>query len=255
MAKPKSPSMVPSDITIARRTWVSETASALIAAYLWICYRTIRWTHENREAVEALWASDQSCILLVWHSRMVIAPVCWPKHAQSLKSMISMSKEGDISAGIQWRFGFGDIRGSSAKKSDPAKDKGGARALRDAIRWLKLGRTAISITPDGPRGPVGTFVGSPPLMARLSGAASVFVGLAVAPHKNLRSWDKTIVPLPFGRGTIVWHVEPPLDKDISPEALEALRGTWIDQLNQVTERAETLLAERTDASAKTGPVA
>lgn len=255
MAITDEQALAPSDITVARRNWVSETAAILIAAYLWMCHRTTRWTHENLEAAEALWASEGPCLILFWHSRMTLAPASWPRKAQRPKAIISMSKEGDISAGILRRLGVGDIRGSSAKKSDPGKDKGGSRALRDALRWLKSGHHAIAITPDGPRGPVGSFVAGPPLMARLSGASVIFIGLAISPHKTLKTWDKTLVPVPFGRGTMVWHVEPPLDPDTSPEELEALRGAWTDRLNQVTRRAEVLLEEITGGSVQTGSAA
>ena len=75
----------------------------------------------------------------------------------------------------------------------------------------------------------------PPLLARASGAPVLLVGLAARPCLRLRSWDRHVVPLPFGRGLIVWDGPFAAGRDADPEPL---REDWRTRLQAVTDRAE-----------------
>jgi lysophospholipid acyltransferase (LPLAT)-like uncharacterized protein len=132
------------------------------------------------------------------------------------------------------RIGFPAIRGSSRKETDPKKEKRGAGATRDILRWLKDGN-GVAITPDGPRGPMEDMKEGPPMLARLSKAPVLLVGLASKPSLRLGSWDKAMIPLPFTRGVIVW--DGPLGASAADD-LEALRIDWTQRLIAVTRRAE-----------------
>lgn len=152
--------------------------------------------------------------------------------------MISLSPDGEFIAKAMARIGFPAIRGSSRKDSDPAKEKRGAGAVRDTLRWLKDGN-GVAITPDGPRGPMEVMKEGPPLLARLSKAPVLLVGLASKPCLRLGSWDQAMIPLPFTRGVIVW--DGPLGAGAEDD-LEALRLEWAERLSDVTRRAEAALA-------------
>ena len=41
-------------------------------------------------------------------------------------------------------------------------------------------------------------------LARVSGAPVLFVGVAVNPCIRLKTWDRTIIPLPFAKAAMVW---------------------------------------------------
>jgi len=61
----------------------------------------------------------------------------------------------------------------------------------------------VLITPDGPRGPRRQAAPGVAQLAALSGAALVPVGAASTRHRRLPSWDRMMLPLPFGRGVLV----------------------------------------------------
>lgn len=222
-----------------RSPLIQSALAWLLAGWLRLCLSTIRWRHENLAGAERVWASDGGAIVCFWHSRIALAPACWPlDRAQPPRALISLSADGEFIARAVGRLGFPAIRGSSSKKSAPDKAKGGAAAFRDVLRWIR-GGGGVAITPDGPRGPAETMAEGAVMLARASGAPVLLVGLACRPALRLGGWDNGLLPLPFGRGAIVW--DGPIawsDQD----APEAVRADWAARLSAATARAEALLA-------------
>ena len=206
-----------------------------LAQWMRFCFATIRWTHENEAVAEAVWAKGGGVLCAFWHSRIGLSPACWPLgRAQSAKALISLSADGEFIAKAVARQGFPAVRGSSANKDKAEMAKGGTQALRDGLKQLKVG--ALAITPDGPRGPARQMAEGLPLMAKLSGAPTLFIGMSCSPAIRLNSWDSAILPLPFGKGAIVWDVADfPKGADLSDVAAD-----WTARLNAVEERADAL---------------
>ena len=206
-----------------------------LAQWMRFCFATIRWTHENEAVAEAVWDKGGGVLCAFWHSRIGLSPACWPLgRAQSAKALISLSADGEFIAKAVARQGFPAVRGSSANKDKTEMAKGGTQALRDGLKQLKVG--ALAITPDGPRGPARQMAEGLPLMARLSGAPTLFIGMSCSPAIRLNSWDSAILPLPFGKGAIVWDVADfPKGADLSDVAAD-----WTARLNAVEERADAL---------------
>lgn len=218
-----------------RHPLVRGVLALLLAEWMRLCFATIRWTHENREVAEAVWDQGGGVICAFWHQRIGLSPACWPlDRAQEARALISLSPDGQFIAEAVGRLGFPAIRGSSEKAS-AERAKGGAAAFRDALRWLRRG--AVAVTPDGPRGPARLMGEGLPLMARLSKRPVLFIGMACKPAIRLNSWDRAIVPLPFGRGAIVW------DGDAYPEPMEpaGVVPLWIERLNAVEARADRIV--------------
>lgn len=206
-----------------------------LAQWMRFCFATIRWTHENEALAEAVWDKGGGVLCAFWHSRIGLSPACWPLgRAQSAKALISLSADGEFIAKAVARQGFPAVRGSSANKDKAAQSKGGTQALRDGLRQLKVG--ALAITPDGPRGPARQMAEGLPLLAKLSGAPTLFIGLSCSPAIRLNSWDSAILPLPFGKGAIVW------DAALYPEGadLSEVAADWTARLNAVEARADAL---------------
>ncbi len=190
-----------------RNPVVQGVLAWLLASWMRFCFATIRWTHRNEGAAEALWDQGGGVVGAFWHSRIALSPACWPRdRAQPAKALISLSPDGQFIARAVSRLGIPAIRGSSANKDKADKSsraKGGSQALRDGLKQLKVG--ALAVTPDGPRGPVRVMAEGFPLLAKLSGAPVLMVGLSCRPALRLNTWDRALVPLPFGRGAIVWE--------------------------------------------------
>lgn len=220
-----------------RNPAVQAIAAWLISSWLKFCFATIRWTHENQHFAEQVWDQGGGVLVAFWHSRGSMSAASWPKgRGQPSKALVSLSRDGAFMARMIGRLGFPAIRGSSSKNGE---DKGGTVALREILRQLKVGGLALS--PDGPRGPVREMGTGLPVMAKLSKAPVLFLGISCEPSMRLKTWDRYMLPLPFGRGAIVWErAEWP--EGASPEEVARL---WQDQLTAVEARADALCgAER-----------
>jgi len=207
----------------------------LLAIWMRFCVSTIRWTRENEAVAESIWAERGSVICLFWHSRISLTPACWPHHrAQEVRAIVSLSADGQFIAKAMGKVGFPSIRGSSANKDKADRAKGGSAALRDALRQLRS--AGVAVTPDGPRGPARQMGDGVAVMAKLSGAPVLFIGLSCSPAIRLGSWDRAVLPLPFGRGAIVWDLAR-FPEGASPAdiALE-----WTDRLTAVEARADAI---------------
>ena len=218
------------------RTPIVQTALAwTLAQWMRFCIRTIRWTYENQSVAEKVWDQGGGVLCVFWHSRIGLAPACWPlDRAQPAKALISLSADGEFIAKAVARQGFPAVRGSSANKDKAAAAKGGSQALRDGLKQLKIG--ALAITPDGPRGPANVMAEGLPLMAKLSKAPALFIGMSCNPAIRLKSWDRAVLPLPFGKGAIVWdRADFPADADMADVVAD-----WTARLNTVEARADAI---------------
>jgi len=222
-----------------RNPAVQTVLSWMLARWMQFCFATIRWTHENQTVAEQVWADGGGVLCAFWHSRISLSPACWPLgRAQPVKGLVSLSPDGQFIARAMALQGIPAVRGSSTNKDKADRAKGGSQALRDGLRQLKVG--ALAVTPDGPRGPARQMAEGLPLLARLSGAPVLFIGMSCKPAIRLDSWDRALLPLPFARGAIVWEVAR------YPEgaALAEVAIAWTERLNAVEARADAIVAER-----------
>ena len=218
-----------------RNPVIQAVIARLLAEWMRFCFATIRWTHQNEAVAEKVWADGGGVACAFWHSRIALAPACWPlDRAQPARVLISLSPDGQFLARAVGRLGFPAIRGSSANKDKGERAKGGSQALRDGLKQLRSG--ALGVTPDGPRGPARVMAEGFPLLAKLSGAPVLFIGLSCNPAIRLNSWDRALVPLPFGKGAIVW------DSAVYPEggALASVAADWTDRLTAIEAAADAI---------------
>jgi lysophospholipid acyltransferase (LPLAT)-like uncharacterized protein len=225
--------------SLFRSAPVQWALGLLLATYLRITLKTLRWRREGMADAEAVWDAGGPVIVCFWHSRISLSPASWPLgRAQEPRALISLSADGEIVAQAMERIGFPAIRGSAAKKRHQIREKGGAAAFREIVRWLKNGN-CIAIPPDGPRGPVETMTDGPAMLARVAHAQVLFLGLATKPCVTLNSWDRAVFPLPFARATLIWQRQPDVTGD---DDIEAVRLAWTGRLSALTRRAEASLA-------------
>lgn len=208
-----------------------------LAQWMRFCFATIRWTHQNEAVAEKVWADGGGVLCAFWHSRIGLSPACWPlDRAQPAKALISLSPDGQFIARAVALQGFPAIRGSSSNKDKADRAKGGSQALRDGLRQIRSGG-GLAITPDGPRGPMREMAEGMPLLAKLSGAPVLFIGMSCNPAIRLNSWDRAILPLPFGRGAIVWDI----DRYPGGAELTDVARDWTGRLTAVEAAADALV--------------
>jgi len=117
------------------------------------------------------------------------------------------------------------------------------------------GGGALCLMPDGPRGPRMHAGPGAARLARQTQAQTLCLGVTTKWRIVLKSWDRFIVPLPFGRGAIVWDGPvAPAPAEAGPEAVERARADLEARLRAVSQRAETLAGVRVIAPADAAPV-
>jgi len=157
----------------------------------------------------------------------------WKKNYQLPHVLISRSRDGAIVAHTSHFLGLKTIRGSAKKaaKGDmAAKAKGGAKAGMDIVSALETD-ACIVVTPDGPRGPRQRLGDGAIRLARLTGAPLVPCTFAVRNRKQFNSWDKFVLPLPFGEGKIIWGTPVTVPADADDRKIEHFRERIESEMN------------------------
>jgi len=131
-------------------------------------------------------------IMACWHGELLMIPYAYTRYRKipHVKLLISEHFDGNLIAKTLGFFGFGTIRGSSTR--------GGAKALIGAIKELKNGYD-LGITPDGPKGPRHEVQDGIIVMAQKAKVKITVVEIKPSSFWELSSWDKFVIPKPFGR--------------------------------------------------------
>ena len=141
-------------------------------------------------------------IIAFWHGELLIAPFVYLHFRKKANIQVLTSEhfDGDLIAKTLDNFGFGAIRGSSTR--------GGVKVLLQAIKELKNG-SDLGITPDGPKGPRHEVQDGIVVMAQKTHSKIMLVEIKSTSYWKLKSWDKFIVPKPFG--SLEFFISEPLD--------------------------------------------
>lgn len=145
---------------------------------------------------------DSNFIMACWHGELLMIPYAYTKYRKipHVKLLISEHFDGNLIAKTLSFFKFGSIRGSSTR--------GGAKALITSIKELKNGYD-LGITPDGPKGPRHEVSDGIVVMAQKAKVQIVLVEIKPTKYWQLSSWDKFVIPKPFG--TIHYYISDLID--------------------------------------------
>jgi lysophospholipid acyltransferase (LPLAT)-like uncharacterized protein len=195
--------------------------------YIRLLQATVRRRYENREALHSEIPPSAAQIYAFWHSRLVFMRFSWSGD----KAVVLQSRHRDsrMLAQVMSRFGLGAVWGSTTR--------GGMAAMRGALRKLKEGYT-VAIAPDGPRGPRRRVQPGVIAIARLSGVPIVPLAYSARPSRRLGSWDRMLLPLPFGRALFVYGRPMKVPRDADEGEQERLRRVLEDELNRLTDAAD-----------------
>ena len=212
-----------------RSAAVQAVTARIVGLYLYTALRTTRWTIVGAEHLAAHTAG-QPAIAAFWHERLPMLPALWLRMWSdgargTPHVLVSKHRDGRFIAAVVRPFGVQVVHGSSSKDGSArdVTDKGGAASIRVLLGVLQAGDHVL-ITPDGPRGPRRRAAPGVAQLAGLSGAPVLPIGAQTSRRRVLPTWDRMLVPLPFGRGVIVCG--PPItvpreDWDGSLPAIEA----------------------------------
>jgi len=169
-------------------------AGVLLNGYgqLVLATSTIR-VRANPQAEDLVLNRRVPVIYALWHCHVFFMPLLRLHARRPVAVLLSSHRDARI-VGVAARLrGVELVEGSSTR--------GGVSAYRQLLRRLRSGQS-VCITPDGPRGPARQVKAGVLHLARQSGCAVVPVGLALNRLRRLRSWDRSVLPLPFGRAVL-----------------------------------------------------
>ncbi|MDB5103879.1 MAG: hypothetical protein JWP91_1568 [Fibrobacteres bacterium] len=170
---------------------------------LWLRSLRVRWADG---APPAGTGTPGPAVILLWHEHL---PACIRIFShRGIEVLISRSIDGDWAARACEGFGYRVHRGSSSK--------GGAGGLRALARGMEAGPGLAGMALDGPRGPRREPKQGSIWLSRRSGAPVVPVWVDAPRSFRLKSWDRSVIPLPFSE--VIVHV----GEAFHPESVEAI---------------------------------
>ena len=153
----------------------------------------------------------------LWHSHQL--SIAWHCRGARSVTMVSRSADGEYIAKLAASLGNIPVRGSSSR--------GGIAGLKSLIEWARR-YVAVTITPDGPRGPRQTIKPGLLMVARETGHAVTPVALGLSDFWEIPSWDRFRIPKPFSRGYFCYG-EP---LRVPPDADDRMLGELADELRR-----------------------
>jgi lysophospholipid acyltransferase (LPLAT)-like uncharacterized protein len=166
---------------------------------------------------------QEPVIFAFWHSDLLMQPYLYYRFRSVPKANVLISEhfDGQIIARIMKFFKLGTIHGSTTR--------GGARVLIQGLKSLSEGYD-IGITPDGPKGPRYEVSEGVVVMAQKRQAKVIVYHCVPSRYWQLPSWDRFVVPKPFG--TLDFYASEPID----------LEGLGMDEAKERVKNALMLHA-------------
>jgi lysophospholipid acyltransferase (LPLAT)-like uncharacterized protein len=224
---------------------VQEIICCLIASYIRLVHCTSKKIIIGHEQVMERFKNKQPALLVTWHNRIMMSPFVPAtirkfNKIDKISALASKHGDGRFIGGVIKKFGANIVLGSSksGRKASRGIDMHG---LKEIIRSFKNG-LGISITPDGPRGPVHKINGEVVKIAKLTSAPIVPLGIGYSKFFSLNTWDKLRIPLPFGvvcycYGDFFWA-----DKNVKEEDIPGLNMLLEEKMNLATKNADDAAA-------------
>ncbi|MCK4874789.1 MAG: lysophospholipid acyltransferase family protein [Sulfurimonas sp.] len=174
----------------------------------------------NKKEFEASVVVDEKPLIFAcWHGELLMLPYLYKRYRKTPHAKVLISSHFDgmlISKTVKY-FGLDTIAGSTNRNA--------AKVLIQGIKALKDGYD-IGITPDGPKGPRHEVADGIIVMAQKTNTKIVLTRMLPTKYWQFNSWDKFIVPKPFG--TLKYYATLPID--VSGLELEEARTLLQEEL-------------------------
>ena len=208
----------------------------MLARYVGFVERTSRVVFEPADA-RARYVADAPQIVAMWHGQFLMVPALAPRDGTVTHTMVARHGDGELIGDVLRAFDFPMIRGAGA--GGRRRDRGGAAALRAAVRVLAEGNN-VAMTADIPPGPARIAGPGIVTLARLSGAPIRPIAVASSRYRAFDTWSRMTLNLPFSRIAFVVGEPIKVPREADEAGLEIARRAVEDELNRVTARAYAL---------------
>lgn len=214
---------------LLRHRATQATLAFVLGRYLAFALATTRWTLHGAEHL-APYLRDRPVIAAFWHERLPLMTALWRQAQRGgvtarMVVLVSRHSDGRFIGDIMRRFDLDVVHGSSMRNG---RDRGGAAGMRNLLERLER-NSYVVMTPDGPRGPRRQAAAGVAQLAALSGVAVLPCSAQTSRRITLRrSWDRMVLPLPFGRGVLVCRPAITVPRDGGDAALPAIAAAMTE---------------------------
>jgi lysophospholipid acyltransferase (LPLAT)-like uncharacterized protein len=199
----------------------------LLGLYLQLALRTTRWTLVGEGPALAMAATGSAFLIAFWHERLPMMPALFRAAQRRLPQrpgirphvLVSRHRDGRFIGEVVKGFGITMVYGSTSR--------GGTAGVLEMLRVLR-GGDPVGITPDGPRGPRRVAAAGVGEIAALAGVPVLACAAATTAARILPSWDRMMLPLPFGRGVFVLAEPISVPREGGEAALPAIAAAMTD---------------------------
>ena len=146
-------------------------------------------------------------------------------------TMISGSKDGDFISKMIYRMGLLSVRGSSSKR--------GHEAMEEMAQYLEKNYRVLMI-PDGPRGPRHLVKPGVIRLAQITGKAILPATFSSTSGIFFRSWDRFLLPTPFGKGVVAIGDPIYVPAKLTNEEFEQKMLELENSMKQILEKADKI---------------
>jgi len=196
---------------------------------------TIRIRKLGMEVLDSLEARGSRAVLVFFHGRQFL--LTGVMVGRRVGIMSSLSRDGELQARVMTGLGFKVVRGSASRS--------GARGLIGMKKLLSEGYHA-TFAVDGPKGPIHEVKPGAVYLAKKTGFPVVGMAASARPaHIFPRSWDKYLLPWPFGKGAVILGEPIYLDDDTSERAITRDSLVLKEELLRLQQRADEMTGLRT----------
>ena len=145
---------------------------------------------------------QEPVVFAFWHGDLLLQSYLYYQFRKIPKGKVLISDhfDGQIIARTIAFFRLGTIHGSTTR--------GGAKVLIQGLKALSEGYD-IGITPDGPKGPRYTVSDGVVIMAQKRQAKVIVCSCVPSFFWQLASWDRFVIPKPFG--VLNFYASEPID--------------------------------------------
>lgn len=215
---------------------ITALGSTIAESYIRFVFRTSRVFRDPPDTAATLFGQHPQ-IFAVWHGQFMMVPAIKPGTPADIAIIVSRHRDAEILANLLQRFGMRPVRGAGANQRKG--DRGGATALRGALRALKDGAT-FALTADVPPGPARRAGEGIAILAKISGRPIVPCAMATNRFIAIKSWSRFTFNLPFSNLAIIVGDPILVPREAGPAELEEARLAVERGLNEVTKRAYDL---------------
>lgn len=210
---------------------ISQLLGAFIFLYLCLVYLTSKKSIIYSSKFDQNSYEKNNGIYAFWHNRIAMMPFLRPKNLK-VNALISPSRDGKVPVYTLKFFGVHSISGSSNKNSYTS-----AKTIEEKLH----NGESIIITPDGSRGPLYTINGN---IAKIASRNSCYILTSTynsTKSKILKTWDRFILPLPFGELYFVLGNPIKIPKFDNDDDLIKFNCIIKNELDRITSIADKLV--------------